>query len=163
MTEEEEDLQPVTSSKNMPVVEIPSPNEIQDQPRESKNGNFPSRSRRSVWFGNSFGPLGKYGKLKKAQFSIGASSLEVRTSVSFAFISAANKLQVSFFFVVCYRVLLSIFLRFLTLDNMAMSAYKSLWVDYDFFGSTFFSDSCILSLIILSTEILLFLLAMYCI
>lgn len=65
----------------MPVVEIPSPGEINDQPRErpaeNQNGNFPSRSRRSVWFGNSFGPLGKYGKLKKAQFSIGASSLEV--------------------------------------------------------------------------------------
>ena len=61
------------------VVEIPE-HTNPDAPvdRQKKNGNFPSRSRRSVWFGNSFGPLGKYGKLKKMQFVMGARNLEVR-------------------------------------------------------------------------------------
>ena len=60
------------------VVEIPSPVGL-DIPVDTrkKNGNLPSRSRRSVWFGNSFGPLGKYGKLKKMQFVLGARNLEV--------------------------------------------------------------------------------------
>lgn len=72
----------------MSVTEIPGPLEINDQPR-SLNGNFPSRSRRSVWFGKSFGPLGKYGKLKKAQFIMGASSLEVKYTIISYFISCS--------------------------------------------------------------------------
>ncbi|CAB4027534.1 Hypothetical predicted protein [Paramuricea clavata] len=64
-------------TKKQSVIEIPAPAEL-DIPDDThgKNGSLPSRSRRSVWFGNSFGPLGKYGKLKKTQFVMGASNLE---------------------------------------------------------------------------------------
>jgi hypothetical protein len=65
-------------TKKQSVIEIPTPARL-DIPddTQTKNGSLPSRSRRSVWFGNSFGPLGKYGKLKKTQFVIGARNLEV--------------------------------------------------------------------------------------
>jgi hypothetical protein len=64
--------------KTQSVVEIPSPVGL-ESPEETKgkNGSLPSRSRRSVWFGKTFGPMGKYGKLKKTQFVLGAHNLEV--------------------------------------------------------------------------------------
>jgi hypothetical protein len=65
-------------TKKESVVEIPAPVGLQvPEETQKKNGSLPSRSRRSVWFGNSFGPLGKYGKLKKTQFVLGARNLEV--------------------------------------------------------------------------------------
>lgn len=78
------DSSPETSGSNEAgtnsetIVEIP-PRTSLDVPVDTqrKNGSLPSRSRRSVWFGNSFGPLGMYGKLKKTQFVMGARNLEV--------------------------------------------------------------------------------------
>lgn len=63
---------------NETVVEIPAGTSREVAvDTQRKTGSLPSRSRRSVWFGNSFGPLGKYGKLKKMQFVMGARNLEV--------------------------------------------------------------------------------------
>lgn len=61
------------------IVEIPAPGGLQipDDTARINGCNSPSRSRRSIWFGKSFGPLGKYGKLRKAEFVIGARNLEV--------------------------------------------------------------------------------------
>ena len=73
---EEDNVTPQQRTKKTSVAQIPGPQDIINHP-ESQNGNFPSRKRRSVWFGNTFGQLGKYGKLKKTQFVLGASSLEV--------------------------------------------------------------------------------------
>ena len=65
--------------KKHSAVEIPSPVEI-DTPDDTrkKDGNVPSGPRRrSVWFQNSFGPLGRFGTLKRKQFVEGARNLEV--------------------------------------------------------------------------------------
>ena len=51
---EEDSVTPKRITKKTSVVEIPGPRDIINHP-ESQNGNFPSRKRRSVWFGNTFG------------------------------------------------------------------------------------------------------------
>lgn len=43
-----------------------------------KKADISKRSTHSVWFENIFGPLGKYGKLKKDQFVAGAKKVEVK-------------------------------------------------------------------------------------
>jgi hypothetical protein len=67
-----------TRTINQSVIEIPAPIRlvIPDE-TQKKNGCSSSKSRRSDWFGSSFGPLAEYGKLKKTQFVIGARNLEV--------------------------------------------------------------------------------------
>ncbi|CAB3992535.1 NADPH oxidase 5, partial [Paramuricea clavata] len=66
-----------TRTINQSVIEIPAPVRL-DIPGETqkKNECLSSKSRRSDWFGNSFGPLAEYGKLKKTQFIMGARNLE---------------------------------------------------------------------------------------
>ncbi|CAB4033186.1 Hypothetical predicted protein, partial [Paramuricea clavata] len=62
-----------TRTIDQSVVEIPAPVRL-DIPDETEC--LPSKSRRSNWFRNSFGPLTEYGKLKKTQFVMGARNLE---------------------------------------------------------------------------------------
>ena len=64
------------TTEKQSVIEVPPPTG-RDINAETKNGGMAGRKRRSVWFGNSFGPLGRYGKLKKTQFVMGARNLEV--------------------------------------------------------------------------------------
>ncbi len=66
--------------KRESFVEIPAPVQLQGSASNgtrTKNEGLPSRSSRSAWFSNIFGPLGKYGKLRKAQFVLGARNVEV--------------------------------------------------------------------------------------
>ncbi len=66
--------------KRESFVEIPAPVHQQgsaSNETRTKNECSPSRSSRSAWFANIFGPLGKYGKLRKTQFVLGARNVEV--------------------------------------------------------------------------------------
>ena len=65
------------SSKRESIIEIPGQPVRHDQNERQKKTESLPRSRQSVWFGNSFGPLGKYGKLRRAQFVMAAKNLEV--------------------------------------------------------------------------------------
>jgi hypothetical protein len=67
-----------TRTINQLVIEIPAPiRPVIPDETQKKNECSSSKSRRSDWFGSSFGPLAEYGKLKKSKFVIGARNLEV--------------------------------------------------------------------------------------